>query len=402
MVKKTRNGPLYAVVAAVAVAAVVAGGAIAAGQGPRTSADGPDAGPLPSSGSPTSRPSVPGVPRPTPTPSANPGQTSAPTPKKVEVEVELELDKLPRGRAPQVTYLRGRQVIGGGGESITVPGKQQIVEVGRIGNQVLAVLVRDTATELARFDFSGERPKRIPDVGSLAVSRDGTSVAYAASRTGSGGGRLRGGTVYYEDSSSYREDGTVVPRTLKRPDDWDLRVLAAIDGTVYFRSSADDTAMTWSLYSWRPGTSSATKIESITRPTALSANGSTAASLNSLTDSGSCSAVAAVATGRSSWRTCEYSIIGFTPGGSVAIGAPSSRDGYADGLAAALDGATGNLVTEWTGLSFRDTLAEDDGHLLMLVDDGPDTAAAIIRCTIETGVCELATSPARTDLVFAS
>jgi hypothetical protein len=33
----------------------------------------------------------------------------------------------------------------------------------------------------------------------------------------------------------------------------------------------------------------------------------------------------------------------------------------------------------------------DDQHLLMEVDDGPDTKGAIFRCRIDSGVCERAT-----------
>ncbi|ADB32053.1 hypothetical protein Kfla_2988 [Kribbella flavida DSM 17836] len=36
-------------------------------------------------------------------------------------------------------------------------------------------------------------------------------------------------------------------------------------------------------------------------------------------------------------------------------------------------------------------MAEDDDHLLMVADTGENTRAAIIRCTISTGACELAT-----------
>ncbi|NEA35550.1 hypothetical protein [Streptomyces sp. SID13031] len=47
-------------------------------------------------------------------------------------------------------------------------------------------------------------------------------------------------------------------------------------------------------------------------------------------------------------------------------------------------------------LQFLGTTAEDDDHLLMVVDTGENTASAIIRCSIASGACELATTPART------
>jgi hypothetical protein len=66
-----------------------------------------------------------------------------------------------------------------------------------------------------------------------------------------------------------------------------------------------------------------------------------------------------------------------------------------------LDGEKGDLLHEWSG-TFRQTVAEDDQHLLLLADDGEGTKASIIRCTITTGACELATPLARGELLIGS
>jgi glutamine amidotransferase-like uncharacterized protein len=61
------------------------------------------------------------------------------------------------------------------------------------------------------------------------------------------------------------------------------------------------------------------------------------------------------------------------------------------------------VIREWGGgPSFRQTVAEDDQHLLILADDGPDTKAAIIRCTVTDGQCELATPLAAGELMIGS
>jgi hypothetical protein len=45
---------------------------------------------------------------------------------------------------------------------------------------------------------------------------------------------------------------------------------------------------------------------------------------------------------------------------------------------------------------------EDDQHLLLLADDGEQTPASIVRCTITSGACELATPLAKGDLLIGA
>ena len=66
-----------------------------------------------------------------------------------------------------------------------------------------------------------------------------------------------------------------------------------------------------------------------------------------------------------------------------------------------MDTKTGALLHEWSGI-FRQTVPEDDQHLLILADDGEETPASIIRCTIPTGTCELATPLAKGNLLIGS
>ena len=62
---------------------------------------------------------------------------------------------------------------------------------------------------------------------------------------------------------------------------------------------------------------------------------------------------------------------------------------------------TGALLHEWSGV-FRQKVAEDDQHLLILADDGEQSPASIIRCTITTGACELATPLQKGNLLIGS
>lgn len=386
-----KNGRLVAVVASVAMLAIVGGTVLALRQGPK---DGDGAtGPLTTAGSASfspsasasTTPSTPGSPTSTAAPTSPSATPPAATgPAKVRL---TGLEKLPRGRDPQVSYLSGRQVLGGAGGPVTIPGGGTIHQVARLNEVVFAVqTVGIDGTELVKVRRgSSARVEKIADVASMAVTDDAASVAYATNRRSAGGGARKGSTVYVET--------TFQPsRKLSRPDDWELTVLGYAGGKVYFRSQATSDASTSSLYAWVPGQAAATRIRAISSPTAVAADGSVVASLKNLFDYGSCSTVAQPATGRNLWRTCDYQVVGFSPTATLALGTPSYADGYAALQLAALDGRNGNLLREWQGLSFHEVRAEDDDHLLVRADSGPETKSAIIRCTVSSGQCERATA----------
>jgi hypothetical protein len=396
---KPKNGRLIAMVAAVAVAAVVTGGVVAARQGPNSGDDAaaPLAGFDPTTATPTPKPSptpstplpsTPSAPKTTPPPKTTTAPISGPT------QVKLKLSDLPKGRAPQMTYLVDREVRGGAGYPEAIPGNGVIVRIARLGVAVLAVQTKDAGTELLRVRYATDFD-RIPDVSSLVTTADGSGAAYATTLRRSTGGALKGSTVY-------AEAGAPSPYRLSLPNAWEVRVLAFIDRTVYFRSTDKEVGSTHKLYAWVPGKSAAREVKTVSSPTGLSADASVAASLTSTTAYGTCSALVRVATGKSLWRTCDYLIRGFTPDGSVALVEPPDADGYAPTFVAALDRTSGSLLREWSGLSFLAVAPEDDQHLLMVVDNGPETKAAIIRCSITTGDCELTTTIANQHLALGS
>ncbi|NIK54822.1 hypothetical protein [Kribbella shirazensis] len=393
------NRRLVITVSVIAVAAVTIGGAFAYRTGP-AEADGRAA---PLTGSPTPTTSTP---TPTPisrttiasrTPSVKPSATPPTKPPAAgatvtgPTKVAVAVSKLPEGREPQVPYLVDREIRGGSGEVVTLPGTGGVIAVGRLGEGALAI-VQDgnDGTELLKTQ-NDKVVRRTPDVTSLVTTRDQSAAAYAAARISSLGAAVKGGTVYAETTTSVR--------SLKLPDSWNLQVLAFADGKVYFRAaSAEDGP--WTLYSWSPGASAAVKVKSVVSPTAVSANGRIAASMGTLNDSGSCSSVVEVGSGRQLFRTCDNQVSGFTPDGTTAVGGSAYGDGYCDTIQVALAVSTGKLLREWKGC-FHQSVAEDDQHVLIVaVASGgggdPGTKSAIIRCTITTGACELAT-PISTD-----
>jgi hypothetical protein len=386
---RQNNGRLIALVAAVAVAAIAVGGALAYRQAPQ---DGLEAEAAPLSGSPSPTPSTTRS-----TPSATPSPTQAkktPTPTTTgPVKTEVNLARLSDGRAPQVAYLTGRTVRGGAGQDVKVPGTGGIQAVARFRQSVLAVVsAGDNTTEMLTIDDNGTVRRKTPDVNQIATTEDGTGAAYLTALVSDLGEQSPGTTVYAEQKAIQK---------LTVPDVWNATLIGYVNEKVYFYASAKEASSTWSLYEWTPGASKATVIKTVPKPTAVSGDGTKAASLTTMNDYNSCTTVLSIASGKRLWKTCDYQVDGFTADGATAIAGPFYRDGYGDGIAAALDAKNGTLLHEWSGV-FRQTVAEDDQHLLILADNGEETPASIIRCTITTGACERATPLAKGTLLIGS
>ncbi|WP_433165029.1 hypothetical protein [Kribbella sp. CA-247076] len=360
--------PLAAVVAAVAVAAVVGGGLLGAARTPRNQA-GAAAAPLAASVS------------------------AAPLGLKVPVDAT----KLTPGREPQVTYLRGRTVTGGVSNPVTVPGTAAIEAAARLWDTTLTVQVTSgTSSSLVIQDHSGKVVQRITGVDSLATSADGKYAAYAS------GGRFSsgepGGTVYFQ------EPGTKPAAVLARPEAFDVRVIAVVDRTVYFSSGRSD-GTSWSLYTWDVDQNVVRTTASVASPVSVAARGGLAAGIPVFTDSGLCSAVTDIASGRQRWRTCQYRLDRFSPTSAFVIGLPPHGGSpYGEPRTAALDTKAGKLLREWTGPSLRGAVAEDDDHLLLLWHDRPEptSRSAVVRCAVSTGRCELATPLSSEPLLLGS
>jgi hypothetical protein len=377
-----KNGRLVVLVAAVAVAAVVIGGVVASQRGPRS--EGGTAAPL---SAPTTTPITKTSPPATPTTTSALTPSTTPDKPTGPVKITLNLAKLPRGRDPQVPYLVGRVVSGGAGGPETIPGKADIQQVARVNGRVLAVVTSGLGTELLKLGPTTGAVERVPDVTTVVTSADSTIAAYSTTRIGSQSEALKGGTLY-------SDSGGLETHKLELPTAWQLRVLAVVDGKVYFESAATEGGRS-KLHSWTPGAAKATQLD-VTSPTGISADGRLVVSQGLISDGGSCSDVTEVATGKRLWKTCESGIEGFTPDARTAFGGDAYADGYCSGTATALDALTGVILRQWTSCFFQ-TVPEDDQHLLIVADaingGGEDGYGqrGIIRCNITTGACELAT-----------
>ena len=252
---KRQSGLLVTLVAAVTVAAVVLGGVIASRHVPH------------------SQSVAAAAPLPTPTPTG---------PTRVRVAV----DKLAAGQMPRIPYLVGREVRGGAGGPVRIPGTQDIVEIARVNNSVLALTTNGNGWQLQRLGANGATG--VANVNHLEVNEDHSGAAYAAF-----GGSLpptEGGTIYADSGTSLKR--------LKLTTGWNFKVLAYATGKVYYQSSdVLGSGATWSTYVWTPGESKATLVKTIPFLTKMTSDGRTAASTLLVNDTGSCSAINDVGTG---------------------------------------------------------------------------------------------------------
>jgi hypothetical protein len=358
--------------ATVAVAAVLAGGVLAARRGPQTELGA--AAPLA------------GAPKPAPV-------FSGPA------IVKVDAPKLVAGDAPKVTYLRDRTVLGADGTAVQVPGRTEIIGVGRLQDAVLTVQLKSvTSASLVALDASGKQIGQVAGVDSLVTRADGQAVAYASGgrfAPGTGEGKPGPGIVYHQRSM------TEPARQLPQPKSYDLTVLGVTDNTVYFRSGGIEGA--WDFYRWQVEEPKPTLIRTVRSPVAVSADGKLVAGLTSMNDSGMCTALMDATSGTQQWRTCEYQPIRFGPG-SFVISTPPGSSPYGFELSAVLDVKTGNRLRQWTAPTIRDAIAEDDDHVLLQWHDqqNPASRSALVRCTVSSGACELATPLASGPLLIGS
>lgn len=361
----TSRRPLAAAIAAVSVAAVVGGGLLGAARSPRTQS-GAAAAPL----------------------AVSLGAT--------KLKIAVDATRLPTGRQPQVTYVRGRTVMGGVGTPVVVPGKAEITQAARLWGTTLTVQATGPISRsLVIQDDTGKVVRQVKGVESLVTSDDGKYAAYAAGNLFSVSDA--GGTLYFQ------EPGTTPTAVLDRPKDYNLHVLAVVDRTVYF-ASAPSIDGVWTLHRWTVDKKTVSDAK-VATPAAVTRDGSLASGIQIFTDSGLCSALTDVAFNAQRWRTCEYRLDRFSPGSSFVVGYPPNTGApYGVPRVAVLDTMTGELRREWTATSLRGAIAEDDDHLLLLWHDRPEpqSRSAVVRCKVSTGQCELATPLSSEPLLLGS
>lgn len=398
--KIQRNARLTAITAAVAVAAVAVGGAVAYRQVPRNVAADNSAAPLttPSTtptSTPTPTPTAPTpIPAPTRTPSLQPTPSTPPptaaakpsTPKPPpanQVEIPIDLAALTTGRSPKVAYRIGREVRGGGHPATKIPTSEQLVDFARLGKD-LFVIVRTDGVDILLTVSPGQKTKRTPSVETLVTNAAGTAAAYVRKNAGTDGIPTLGGTVYYVTAAGTAKQ-LELPANALGP-----KVLGLIDGKVYFESTDGHPDNPDLLYRWDPGSGKVEQVKNIESAVALSADGRFATALIATANGDlNCTTVHQVATGKKLWQDCKANLTGFTPDGAVTIGWDYIGNTPMM-MITARSTNTGKLIHSWTGFLSTAT-AEDNEHILITTEGG--AGGSLVRCAISTGACEYAVAP---------
>ncbi|TDD62665.1 hypothetical protein E1263_02810 [Kribbella antibiotica] len=369
-----RSIKLAGLVASVSVAAVVAGALVAAQQTPTlAAASGGNANPISST---TTKPSTTPS-KPSGTPSSTPGST---------VKLTLDLTKLKQGAAPKASYMDGRTVHFGA-TKFTLPATDGPVwDIARAGTKDALVLSSpgDTGKGSLTTWTAGKRGETVKDVSTVRSSADRSTSAYAIQPTSADGTELAKYTLVW------RENGSGEKYELKLTGEHGPIVHAVQGSEIYF--SALNKSGKQNLYKWIAGDDAPKAVNSAPSPSAVSSNLQLAASIVSTSNDGSCTALVDLANGQKRWGTCDYGVDEILGGSTFALGGPAYRDGYSDGLFAALDLKNGRPIREWGGgskVAIISTTMEDATHILVLAEQGGKTAIA--RCTPKDGTCELAT-----------
>ena len=372
-----RSIKLAGLVTGVSVAAVVAGILVAAQQTPTlAAASGGGANPIDSVSKP--------VPTPSTTPSKPPGTPPA-TPSG-SVKQTIDLTKLKQGAAPATSYVDGRTVHVGD-TKFTLPASDgPIWDIARTGTGGALVLhsPKDDGKAVLTTWSGGSRGETVNNVSTVLSSADQSSSAYAVQPTTADGTELPRFTLTWRDNPSSEK------YSLQRTGEHGPIVHAVQGSEVYFSALSKSEKQT--LYKWTAGDDAPKPISAVPTPSAVSSNLQLAASIVSQADDGSCTALIDLASAKRRWSTCDYAVDELLGGSAFALGGPAYRDGYGDGLFAALDLKTGKAVREWSGgsaVAIISAVMEDADHILVLAEQGGKTAIA--RCAPTADSCELAT-----------
>ena len=296
-------------------------------------------------------------------PSATPSQdgTSSPSPTGPR-RVVLTTEVSETSDAPAIPYLYDGGIMQG--EYLLMVGKDYDsfapVDLGWVATR------RDDEgnSSVDFLDADGNVTGSEPSTGSLAVSRDGTVVAYATPD-----GELMTVTPDAEPMSlvdpEALPDGILEPVAVVGSDS----CLENAEGggcAVFFNSDDVEKQAAYSVTS-----------KGIVSPLLLSVNGlSPDGSLSGVTSidqnaGGSCSVVLAP-DGEEAWETCDHMLGQFSPDGRYVIGHPAYQSGIGDASVAILDARTGELMAEFQNSEehqsfINDVVWDSDNTLLATV-----------------------------------
>lgn len=281
---------------------------------------------------------------------------------------------LPRGEDPAVVYMV-RDTIRDGALRVPATKRGRHVDLWSTSRgYVVKDTMRGPYFRLVFVDRSGARRVLASGVQSVAVSGDGTRVAWTQDLDKQGGPPS---VVTIANPHSGKEIGRHRFRL-------GARVMAVTAHRVLL--SRLFTSLTGTMW-WEPTGDTVRKIsdESVVGVDF----GNDRIVFDVPRDAPACVRVARWADfDRTLWRSCDLIPHGWSPNGDLAIATHAYFDDVGTNLWAVIDGRTGVRRSQVTGRLDWDAVWEDNRHFLT-VAQGDDGMAAILRCTTD-GTCERA------------
>jgi hypothetical protein len=313
--------------------------------------------------------------------------SSTQTARAADTHAGLDLRGLPVGEPPRGGYLaEGRIHLADGGTGQIYPVADRVDDFALLADGTAVYHTRDQSghTSVAVTDSGGADHGPYPAGDGLAVDATGTSVVWV-----SPDGQVH---AWVATESAPRTVGDPVPGEGPQADGvtGDCSVLCQV-----LVRTTDQT--TGEVADWvvRP-TGSARQVAP--RDPLVTVNDISSAGerlgYTEIGDGTSCSAVVDVS-GAASWRTCQHTLLAFSPDADHVSADVAYHSGDGSGVVAAYDGLDGKLLFEHrssaqTQALVQGTVWEDDSHLLGVVRQGLDWA--VVRFGID-GSMELAVRP---------
>jgi len=275
-----------------------------------------------------------------------------------------------RGAPPAVDYLDGRTLHLANGSAVELPEAYRTVTAYHGG--FLAVADGEQGPEIVQIDAAGEEISRDPGDGQLAISADGTEVAWLTTEANGSRGTLHRAVP---SGSTDAVDEQAVPGNAGPPVGF-----VAPGRLVYQRNGTETQAWLTDFAGDNHRLDGLITVGGVWPADGL------VTGMTSVSDTGSCWVVRDVDSGNDRWDTCAFSLGRFSPDGRYVVGYPAYRDGFGDTELAILDARDGSVVAHWrtpassqgasTQVVWEDsnllTTFYEDGawHLLRLGDDG--------------------------------
>jgi hypothetical protein len=302
--------------------------------------------------------------------------------------VTVDLAELDAGDPPSITYLDGARLYVDGSP----------VDLGVPSSDIDAITYAgDTAYFSVRTEEGRRQLRSVPDAGV-----DGPIAG------GPWGSPDRHYVAVLEQGGRLTVTDTMkgVEHSADLPSGRQVDSISFVGATAYLFTN-DPAAGTHALIRWTFEDDELTEVDGVERATAMSPGGELVADMHEVDDltASTCTRVTSLTTGEGQWETCRHQIRGFSSDGRYVWGANEYESGAGDTYNVVLDALTGEQVLRVDGpdsmdrpLAFYGSTFESATTLLVSAEQ--DGQAALVRCDLTTGECELATELAEVEFPY--